>query len=141
MQTITKNRFTPAESNTSAHDHPSKPALPQLDHIMQTGLGFWASKTVLSAVELRVFTVLARGPLDFHDLQQRLGLNPRASRDFFDALVALNLLERREGKYSNTAATDLYLDRQKPTYAGGILEMCNARLYSDWSFLTEALKT
>jgi hypothetical protein len=30
-------------------------------HIMQTGLGFWASKTLLSAVELGVFTGLAQG--------------------------------------------------------------------------------
>ena len=108
---------------------------------MQTGLGFWASKTLLSAVELGVFTELARGPLDAETLRRRLGLHPRSARDFFDALVAMKFLERRDGQYSNTPETDFYLDRNKPTYACGMLEMCNARLYAFWGSLTEALRT
>jgi O-methyltransferase domain/Dimerisation domain len=114
---------------------------PSLDHIMQVGLGFWASKAVLSAVELGLFTELARGPLDAEALRTRLGLHPRGALDFLDALVALRLLERRGGKYSNTPDTDFFLDRNKPTYAGGILEMSNARLYAFWGSFTEALRT
>jgi 2-polyprenyl-3-methyl-5-hydroxy-6-metoxy-1,4-benzoquinol methylase len=55
--------------------------------------------------------------------------------------VALGFLERSGSTYANTAATDLYLDKRKPTYVGGILEMCNHRLYPFWSHLTEALRT
>jgi hypothetical protein len=116
-------------------------AAPSLDNIMQTGLGFWASKTLLSAVELGVFTELARGPLDAETLRERLGLHPRSARDFFDALVAMKFLERRHDQYSNTPDTDFYLDRNKPTYTGGVLEMCNARLYGFWGSFTEALRT
>ena len=61
-------------------------------------------------------------PQDAETLRLRLGLHTRASCDFFDALVAIKFLERRQGEYSNTPATDFYLDRNKPTYAGGILE-------------------
>ncbi len=57
--------------------------------IMQMGMAFWGSKTLLSAVELEVFTVLAPQPLDADTLQNRLALHPRSARDFFDALVAL----------------------------------------------------
>ena len=70
-----------------------------------------------------------------------LASTPRSARDFLDALVALNVLEREDGIYRNTAVTDLYLDRSKPTYIGGILEMANARLYRFWGSLTEALRT
>jgi hypothetical protein len=70
-----------------------------------------------------------------------LGLHPRSARDFFDALVALGFLERSDGTYRNTPATDMFLDKHKPTYIGGILEMCNHRLYSYWGHLTEALRT
>lgn len=119
---------------------PAKSA-PTLDHIMQTGLGFWASKVLLSAVELGVFTELGQGPLDAETLRQRLGLNDRSVRDFLDALVALKFLERHHGKYTNTAETAHFLDRNQPTYAGGILEMSNARLYNYWGSLTEALRT
>ena len=61
---------------------------PTPDHIMQVGLGFWGSKTLLSAVEMELFTELGKGPEDLENIQNRLGLHPRSSRDFLDALVA-----------------------------------------------------
>ena len=51
------------------------------------------------------------------------------------------MLEREDGRYRNTAATDLFLDRNKPSYMGGMLEMANARLYPAWGSLTAALRT
>ena len=111
------------------------------EHIMQVGLGFWASKTLLSAVEMGVFTELAKRAEDLSTLQGRLGLHPRSARDFFDTLVALGFLRRVDGKYANTPATDFYLDQHKPTYIGGILEMANQRLYEHWNHLTTALRT
>jgi hypothetical protein len=116
---------------------------PTPDAIMQLGTAFWGSKTLLTAVELRLFGALGEaGPLDVEGLRELLGLHPRSARDFFDALVALRMLERDDGgRYSNTAATDLFLDPAKPSYMGGILEMFNARLYGFWGSLTEALRT
>jgi SAM-dependent methyltransferase len=108
---------------------------------LQTGLAFWASKTLLSAVEMGVFTELADGPETFDALHGRLGLHPRSARDFLDALVALGFLGRTGDTYCNTAETDLFLDRRKPSYIGGILEMANARLFRFWGNLTEALRT
>jgi hypothetical protein len=111
------------------------------DRILQTGLGFWASKTLLSAVELGVFTELAKAPADLAGLQDRFGLHPRGVRDFFDALVALGFLERENGVYRNTAETEAFLDKNKPSYIGGILEMANHRLYPFWGQLTTALRS
>ena len=116
-------------------------AEPTPDHIMQVGLGFWASKTLLSAVEMELFTELAKHPEALETLQGRLGLHARSSRDFLDALVALKFLERRDGKYYNTPSTDFFLDKRKPSYIGGMLEMANHRLYPFWSHLTTALRT
>src|SRR6202051_2862620 len=114
---------------------------PRMEHIMQVGLGFWASKTLLSAVEMELFTELAKHPEDLPTLTGRLGLHPRSARDFLDALVALGLLERRDGKYYNTPSTDFFLDKRKPSYVGGVLEMANHRLYPFWNNLTVALRT
>ena len=110
-------------------------------NILAIGFSFWQSKVLLSAVELGVFNELAKGPADLATLSQKLGLHARSARDFLDALVALKLVDRQDGRYSNTPAADLYLDWDKPGYVGGILEMANARLYSSWGLLTEALKT
>lgn len=99
------------------------------------------AKTLLSAVELGVFSELAKGAQDGEALRERLNLHPRSARDFFDALVALGMLERRDGQYGNTLETDQFLDRAKPSYVGGILEMANARLYPFWASLTEGLRS
>jgi hypothetical protein len=114
-------------------------------HIMQVGMGFWASKTVLSAVELQLFTQLGSESMSGEEIGERLGLHPRAIADFLDTLVALRFLDREgdesDGRYRNTAETSAFLDKRSPTYIGGILEMCNARLYRFWADLTEALQT
>ncbi len=118
---------------------------PTPDHILQVGMGFWASKTLLSAVELGLFSALGAGPKTGAELEAELGLHPRATADFLDTLVALGFLARRgdgaEGRYANTPATALFLDRASPRYVGGMLEMANARLYPFWGDLTQALKT
>jgi hypothetical protein len=114
---------------------------PRLEQIMQVGLGFWASKALLSAVEMELFTELAKHPEDLPTLAGKLGLHRRSAGDFLDALVALGFLERRDGKYFNTPSTDFFLDKRKPSYVGGMLEMANSRLYSSWAHLTTALRT
>ena len=111
------------------------------DNIMRLGLGFWGAKALLSAVELGVFTELAKAPADLPALRRRLGLHERSADDFLDALVALKMLDRQNGIYRNTAETDLFLDKAKPSYIGGVLEMANLRLYPFWGSLTEGLKT
>jgi hypothetical protein len=123
---------TPVES-AHAHVTPEK--------IMQIGLGFWGSKTLLSAVELEVFTHLAKGPLSCDELAQAAGVHSRSARDFFDALVAMGMLERPNGHYVNTHESNLFLDKNKPSYIGGMLAMANSRLYSHWGGLTEGLRT
>ena len=111
------------------------------ERILQTGLAFWPSKILLSAIEMGLFTELAHGPERFDALSGRLGLHPRGARDFLDSLVALGFLQRDGDRYSNTPETELFLDRKKPSYVGGILEMANHRLYPFWGHLTEALRT
>jgi len=117
----------------------SSPVTPE--HILQVGLGFWASKTLLSAIEMELFTEVAKHPGTAHDVGGRLGLHPRSAADFLDALVSLGFLQRKDGIYSNTPATALFLDKQKPSYIGGILEMANHRLFGFWNHLTEAVRT
>ncbi len=103
------------------------------DRILQTGLGFWGSKALLSAVKLGVFTGLSRGGKDLTRLADDHRLHPRSAREFFDALVALGFLDRRDGVYTNSAEAAEFLDRHRPTYLGNVLEMANARLHRSWN--------
>ena len=119
----------------------------QLDpsHIMQTATAFWASKVLLTAVEFDLFSVLGDGSMTASQLGETLELHPRGTYDFFDALVALNFLDRDgdgpEGRYKNTPETGAFLDKKSPTYIGGLPEMLNARLFGFWNHLGTALKT
>ena len=122
--------------SNQAGKNPPSPA-----NILQTGMAFWPAKTLLSAVELGLFTELAQCPQSLASIRAKLKLHPRSVRDFLDALVALGFLKRHGDLYANTAETDLFLDRDKPSYIGGILEMANHRLYPFWANLTEGLRT
>ncbi|HKR61525.1 MAG TPA: methyltransferase [Pyrinomonadaceae bacterium] len=111
------------------------------ESIMQLGFSFCGSKTLLSAIELDLFTTLAKAPLNVEQLRARLKLHPRSARDFFDALVALGMLDREGDLYRNTPETDQFLVKGKLNYIGGILEMANERLYPFWGSLTDGLRT
>jgi precorrin-6B methylase 2 len=126
METMTEKQVTPSK-------------------IMQIGMGFWASKTVLTAVNMGLFTQLAKGELSGKEIQSQLGLHERGLYDFLDTLVALGFLNRKGIRatsiYSNADDTNLFLDKNKPSYIGGILEMANNRLYKYWNDLEDGLKT
>lgn len=119
----------------------------QLDpsHIMQTATAFWASKVLLTAVEFDLFTTLGDGAMSAAQLGKKLGLHPRGTYDFFDALVALKFLEREkggeEGVYRNTPETHAFLNKTSPNYIGGLPEMLNSRLFGFWNDLGTALRT
>jgi hypothetical protein len=120
---------------------------PQLDPgpILQTAFAFWSSKVLLTAVEFGVFTKLGNRRVTGVELGAELGLHSRGISDFFDALVAMQFLDREgdgpSAKYFNTPAGVLYLDRGSPRYVGGWLVMLNERLFKFWHDLPEALRT
>ncbi len=113
--------------------------------IMDVGMTFFASKTLLAAVNMGLFTLLASGELSGREIGDKLGLHERGLYDFLDTLVALGFLSREgikeTSRYQNAADVDLFLDKNKPTYIGGLLEMCNNRLFRFWADLEDGLKT
>ena len=112
---------------------------------MQTATGFWSSKVLLTAIELGLFSVIGDRTMTAQQLGDALGLHPRGTYDFFDALVALKFLGRDgdglEGKYHNTPETATFLNKGSPAYIGGLPEMLNTRLFGFWNDLGTALKT
>lgn len=121
---------------------------PSPANIMQIGSGFWASKILLTAVQFQLFTHLAKqGSMAAKEIKSELNLNctDRHLYDFLDALVCFGFLQREglleTARYSNSVDTDTFLDKAKPSYIGGMLEMMNHRLYGFWHNLGEGLQT
>jgi hypothetical protein len=139
---------TEALSSKTAGGSNGKPASPPTpDRIMQIGMGFWASKTLLAAVNFSLFSLLSGKRMSGAEIKKKLGLKTtqRHVYDFLDTLVSLGFLEREgiwdTAQYSNTTDTDIFLDENKPSYIGGILKMGNHRLYRFWADLEEGLIT
>ena len=121
---------------------------PTPENIMKIGTGFWASKILLSAVKFQIFTSLAeKTSMSAMDVKTHLGLKctDRHVYDYLDALTTFGFLNREglleTARYSNHEDTDFFLDRKKPSYIGGMLEMLNNRLYKFWGSLEEGLLT
>ena len=121
---------------------------PTPQNIMQIGTSFWPSKVLLTAVKFELFTLLAANKsMTGSEIKKALSFNcsDRHTYDFLDVLTGLNILQRQgileNAKYANSLDADIFLDKKKPSYIGGILEMANDRLFRFWADLDEALLT
>jgi hypothetical protein len=121
---------------------------PTPENIMKIGTGFWASKILLSAVKFQIFTTLAdKKSMSAKDIKTHLGLKctDRNVYDYLDALTTFGFLNREglleTAQYSNHNDTNFFLDKNKPSYIGGIMEMMNNRLYNFWGSLEDGLLT
>ncbi len=100
----------------------------------------WPNRLVLESAALDVYGQLTDGPLSATQLAERLGLEPRAARLFFDALAALELLHKEEDRYSNSEAARRYLVEASPEYLGHSL-IAGLDSWDLWSRLPDALRT
>lgn len=121
---------------------------PTPQKIMQIGTGFWNSKVLLTAVKFELFTFLAcQKSMTANEIKETLSFQctDRHVYDFLDALTGLGFLERNgiwdNARYSNAIDAAIFLDKNKSSYIGGILEMANDRLFRFWADLDEALLT
>jgi len=109
--------------------------------IIQIATAFWTSKVVLSAVELGVFTEVARNPATAEELSAALSLKGRGARDFFDVLVSVGLLEREHGVYRASALSAAYLNPDDPVSdISGYLLYLNS-VYPSRTLLSDCLRT
>jgi SAM-dependent methyltransferase len=129
----------PASTNSYASISP--------DPIFQTVTGFWASKALMAAVELELFTKLSGGKqMTLKELQQALEMEARPTDVFASALASLGLLQvtKKEGSerlFANSPVSEMFLDKSKASYMGEIITMFDKRLYKAWDKLVESLKS
>lgn len=111
------------------------------EHFHDVLLAYCGSKSLMSAVELDLFTTLGDGTMTEPELREELSLHPRFAGHFLQVLVELGLLEEAKDGFRNTPMTKIYLDREKATYIGGFAETTSDTFYPAWGKLTKALRT
>jgi predicted O-methyltransferase YrrM len=109
------------------------------DPVFQMLTGFFASKTLMAAVEMDVFTKLEGRQATGQELQQLLALESRPAQVFASALVSIGLLEAKNGRFSNSQVAATFLSKKSPAYMGGFVRMCDERLYKAWDYLSWSL--
>ncbi|MFE6165778.1 methyltransferase [Streptomyces sp. NPDC056486] len=119
---------------------PGRPPLHDPFDVMFLGWSFFRSKLLTSAMDLGVFTSLGDNRLSAEEIVDRAGLHPRGAQDFLDALAAVGLLLREDGRYRNSSGTALYLLPDRPGFVGGFLRMTSELMGGEHDALTSLLR-
>lgn len=115
-------------------------ALPEnLDAMVR---GYMASRITLTAVELDLFTHVARiaGQVTAAALANAMATDARATEALANALVALGLLNKTEGSYANAVNASRFLVDSSPDNASLALKH-NLSLWDSWSQLTNVVRS
>ena len=101
--------------------------------------GFQKSRIVLTAFELDIFSALGNDEMSSSEVATRCNTEIRATDRLLNALVAMELLTKKDDKFSNSEVSGQYLISGKPNYMGGIMHSVN--LWDTWSNLTHSVRT
>ena len=109
--------------------------------ILQVATGFWASQALLSAVDLKVFTILFGGPRTVAEVAQEAGADPAAIEALLDANCALGFLHRNGDRYRNDEVSNAYLVEGSPGSYVDLVRFMRNPLYGVWEGLAETVRT
>jgi predicted O-methyltransferase YrrM len=110
-----------------------------LEAILGLARNFMECRILLSGAELKLFTLLTPGPLSAQEVASRIGANPRGLTILLDALTAMALLVKQEGKYQCAPEVSPFLSADSPrTILPMVLHM--AHLWERWSLLTKTVQ-
>ena len=99
----------------------------------------WAMQILETALELDIFSALASGGTN-DEVAKKLSLDQRGCLVLLDALVGLDLLEKREGHYKLSETASIYLLPESKLYMGNYVR-CQESIVRAWSSLAKTIKT
>ena len=110
------------------------------DDLMETIRGYQPSRVLLTAVELDLFSAIARtaGTATADRVAAELKTDPRATETLLNALVALGALTKTGRLFANTPVASRFLVAGSPDDARMALRH-NLSLWATWSMLTECV--
>jgi ubiquinone/menaquinone biosynthesis C-methylase UbiE len=112
------------------------------DAFFLTGFAFIRTGVLKAAVDLELFTHIARGQQSADAIARAAYADERAVRILLDALTALGLLAKQDGLYVLPPITAQLLVKDSPLYAGAFMRiMANPRLWSAVGQLGEIVRT
>ncbi|MBN2126520.1 MAG: methyltransferase type 12, partial [Deltaproteobacteria bacterium] len=103
------------------------PATP-LDYggLYQILVGPIRARLMMAGIELRIFNLL-KTYCSAEDVARDAGTHPGNTRCFLDALVTIDLVEKKDGRYRNLPLTRAFLSEDSPTCLGAMFRMIEKR--------------
>ncbi len=86
--------------------------------LQKMAMAYWESAALMAAVELDVFTAIARGHDTVPTLARAAGMTNRNAERLLTALTAMTLIERTEDRFTNTPDVQRFLVKDSDRYAG-----------------------
>ncbi len=111
------------------------------DRIMQLIWGYAPPLILEAAISLHIFDTLEAGPMSIPQVAAATGASERGLRCLMNALVSLDFLSKRDGRYVLTPESAAFLVSSKDSFQGGILRHISRQLIPNWLQLTEAVRT
>jgi hypothetical protein len=102
--------------------------------------GHFEARAIQTALKLELFEMLERSPLDDAALAAAISANRRATALIANAMVALELLDKRAERYSLTEASRRYLLRSSPEYLGGLI-LFDEAFFQTWTNLEQTIRS
>ena len=102
--------------------------------------GHAEARAIQTALKLGIFDLLEQSPLDDAALAAAIPANRRATALIANAMVALELLDKRAQRYSLTEAARRYLLRSSPEYLGGLI-LFDEAFFQTWTNLEQTIRT
>jgi len=101
---------------------------------------FWKTCLLQTAVKMDVFTVIGDDRLTAGEISLKLDGAEKGVQRLLNALVAMELLDKKDETYSNTPSGRKLLAKDSPRYLGHII-MHHHHLLESWSNLDQAVKS
>ena len=101
---------------------------------------FWESKIILAGNNLGIFEFIGTDSHTALEISKGLALASRASEILLNSMVAIGLLNKQDGKYSNTDISKKALLKTSDEYVGNVL-MHMENMWEAWGNLDEIVKS
>ena len=107
--------------------------------ILQVATGFLASQALLTAVELRVFSILFGGAKTAAEIAKETGSNGPAMEALLDANCALGFLRRHGDRYQNDEVSNAFLVEGSPGSYVELVRFMRDPLFGLWKSLKDTV--
>ena len=109
------------------------------EQVNELARNFWDSAILRAGIKLDVFSLLENETLTFQEVAVRIGASPRYTQSFLDCCAVLDLLDKFDGKFMNSAMTSKFLVKGKAAYVGDHA-LHHTNTWASWGRLDEVIK-